>query len=90
MIAEALALNISVVSTDCESGPRELLPKHCLVPVGDVQALAKKMDAALETPEAYVSSFPEILLPAQVAQAYLDIIRDPTSINRHLQNNVNF
>ena len=90
VIAEALALNISVVSADCESGPRELLPKHCLVPVGDVQALAKKMDAALETPEAYVSSFPEILLPAQVAQAYLDIIRDPTSINRHLQNNVNF
>ena len=90
VIAEALALNISVVSADCESGPRELLPKHCLVPVGDVQALAKKMDATLETPEAYVSSFPEILLPAQVAQAYLDIIRDPTSINRHLQNNVNF
>ena len=90
VIAEALALNISVVSADCESGPRELLPKHCLVPVGDVRALAKKMDATLETPEAYVSSFPEILLPAQVAQAYLDIIRDPTSINRHLQNNVNF
>ena len=90
VIAEALALNISVVSADCESGPRELLPKHCLVPVGDVQALAKKMDAALDAPEAYASPFPEILLPAQVAQAYLDIIRDPTSINRHLQNNVNF
>ena len=75
VIGEALALDVPVISTDCESGPRELLPPHCLVPVGDVQALAKKMDAALETPEAYASPFPEILLPVHIAHAYLDIIR---------------
>ena len=90
VIGEALALGVPVISTDCESGPRELLPRHCLVPVGDIHALAKKMDAALDAPEAYASPFPEILVPVQVAHAYLDIIRDPTSINRHLQNNVNF
>ena len=76
VIGEAQALGVPVISTDCESGPRELLPKHCLVPVGDVEGLAKKMDAALETPAAYASPFPEILLPVQVAHAYLDIIRD--------------
>lgn len=75
VIGEALALGVPVISTDCESGPRELLPKHCLVPVSDIHALAKKMDAAQETPEAYASPFPETLLPVQVAHAYLDIVR---------------
>lgn len=49
-IIEALLLGVPVVSTDCPSGPREILGDslpECLVPVGDAQALALAMRRAL-------------------------------------------
>ncbi len=50
VIIEALALGTPVVSTDCPSGPREILGNvypECLVPVGDVDALARAIRQAL-------------------------------------------
>jgi len=44
-ILEALALGTPVISTDCPSGPREVLPENCLVPVQNVDALAAKLRA---------------------------------------------
>jgi glycosyltransferase involved in cell wall biosynthesis len=44
VVAEALAVGTPVVSTDCESGPAEILDQGKygrLVPVGDSQALAE-------------------------------------------------
>jgi len=46
VIPEALALGVEVISTDCESGPREILTgdlANNLVPVNDIQLMAEKI-----------------------------------------------
>ncbi|MFP4161939.1 MAG: glycosyltransferase [Ectothiorhodospira sp.] len=52
-LTEAMALGVPVVSTDCRSGPREILQGGRygpLVPVGDDAALAEAMDRVLGNP----------------------------------------
>jgi len=53
VIVEALSFGLPVVSTDCPSGPAEILENGRwgrLTPVGDAQALARAMDESLSTP----------------------------------------
>ena len=53
VLIEALAAGATVVSTDCPSGPREILEGGrwgMLVPVGDAKALAAALVAAMEAP----------------------------------------
>ena len=79
VIVEALSFGLPVVSTDCPSGPAEILGYGRwggLVPVGDEEALAGAMAAALSAPvdrdalRARAADFaPEI-----AARKYLDLV----------------
>lgn len=55
VLMEALAVGLPVVSTDCPSGPREILQNGLLgplVPVGDVDAMAQAIISTLDNPPA--------------------------------------
>jgi len=57
VLIESLALGTPVVSTDCESGPREVLQHGRLgrlVPVGDAQGMAREIASVLSLPRPVV------------------------------------
>jgi glycosyltransferase involved in cell wall biosynthesis len=80
VLIEALAVGTRVVSTDCPSGPREILrggQLGRLVPVGDVGALAEGILAALGDAGRYVPLDQLKEFTQEVAvQSYLDLTRN--------------
>ena len=80
-LAEALALGIPVVSTDCDSGPHEILQDSRygrLVPVNDDEKLAEAMISTLSNPlqsEILREAVAEYTIE-RAARAYLDILLD--------------
>lgn len=79
VIVEALSFGLPVVSTDCPSGPAEILEGGRfgrLVAVGDAAALAREMGAALADPvdrEAQVRRAADFA-PEIAARKYLDLL----------------
>lgn len=71
VVVEAVALGTPVISTDCPSGPNEILPESNLVPVDDIDALANKMDEAMAQPSKFIVPFDDALLPINIAKQYL-------------------
>jgi glycosyltransferase involved in cell wall biosynthesis len=73
VLVEALACGTRVVSTDCPSGPREVLRGELarwLAPCGDARALAERMRAVLPTPRPGAGAVPEEFTEAHMACAY--------------------
>lgn len=73
-ILEALALNTPIISTDCPSGPNEVLESNHLVPVQDVDALARKIKDVLTLDTAmYTVELDQKFLPIETAKTYIDL-----------------
>ena len=68
-----------MVSTDCPSGPREVMTgpfKEFLVPVGDVDKLATAMQSALEQYPDISQLEMERFSADSVASRYLELIKE--------------
>jgi glycosyltransferase involved in cell wall biosynthesis len=78
VLIEALMLGVPVISTDCNSGPREILRdgQHgTLVPVGDADALASAILSTLDRPGAPTpKSATSRYEPGQVAGRYAALL----------------
>ncbi len=79
VVIEALALGMRVVSTDCHSGPAEILDNgHYgrLVPVGDVDALNKAILLSLDdaVDEALLRKRADMFSPEKIIPQYLSIL----------------
>lgn len=76
-IIEALAAGASVVSTDCRTGPREILRDGALgalVPVGDAEAVAGAVLDALDRPHPIAASALDRYRIPTAAAAYMRLL----------------
>lgn len=84
VVAEALATGTSVVATNCESGPAEILENGKygkLVPVGDAQALAAAILTTLDhpTPPEILQQRSQAFSSDQVVAQYLEVLNSLTT-----------
>ena len=78
VILEALALDVPVVSTDCPSGPKEILKGYldnALVPPADTVALAAMMKKQYEEPSEISSDVLRRFEGDHIIEQYIDLIK---------------
>lgn len=73
-ILEALALGTPIISTDCLSGPREVLEEIQLVPVREVDEMASKMKIASSNPIVFKVNLEQKFLIPEAVDNYLSLI----------------
>lgn len=71
VILEALALKVPVISTDCPSGPNEILPSSHLVALDDLLGFANKLQALDQNPASFHVELKPAFAPRYAAQQYL-------------------
>ena len=90
VIIESLGLGVPVISTDCPSGPREILTGQSskyLVPIDDIVALANKIHDTLaelnNNPDSY--QFPDLsrFSPENVSLQYLNLANRREKLAAH-------
>lgn len=77
VLLQALAAKAPVVSTDCPTGPRQILENGkygALVPVGDVAKMAAAIDAALSYPSPPASIDLSQYMPDTIIDSYLAVL----------------
>lgn len=74
VILEAISLGVPVVSTNCKSGPSEMLPPENLCDVGDLMGLMTLMKNAVLSPQSYVVALADEFMPEYACQQYLKLI----------------
>jgi glycosyltransferase involved in cell wall biosynthesis len=72
VLLEALALHTPAISSDCRSGPSEILPEENLFPPRDIDRLA----ALLSIPDysIYAVDFPQQFSAHNIAERYLNVL----------------
>ncbi len=74
VILEALALNTAVISTNCPSGPSEILPNQNLCPVENIGKLAQLIEQATNNPLAFIQPLDEKFHLSFAAKKYIDLV----------------
>lgn len=83
VIAEALICGTPVVSTDCPSGPMDILTgalAECLVEKGDEDKLAKKIVQIINNPPAILSSHYMKFSPEEISNCYISLLNSESGI----------
>lgn len=73
-ILEALALGIPIISTDCPSGPSEVLEQQQLVPVRNIDEMAIKIKLATLDPSLFKVNLHQKFFIPQTVDNYLNLI----------------